>query len=86
MNPEPTDDLVEKAIRRAQRWQDRANELLTHAVFTTAAKTGFYIARSPVVMDGSIELIHYFINQSLCDAYHRYGNLGERGMTDETDR
>ncbi|MGB8333705.1 MAG: bifunctional proline dehydrogenase/L-glutamate gamma-semialdehyde dehydrogenase [Desulfobacterales bacterium] len=49
-------------------------------VFGAAAEIGFYIARSPVLMEGRIELLHYFINQSICDAYHRYGNLGERSL------
>jgi RHH-type proline utilization regulon transcriptional repressor/proline dehydrogenase/delta 1-pyrroline-5-carboxylate dehydrogenase len=77
-------DLI-AAISRVQRIRYAAPDRVPETVFTVAAKTGFYIARSPVVMDGSIELIHYFTNQSLCDAYHRYGNLGERGMTDEAD-
>ncbi len=47
-------------------------------VFEAAAKTGFYIARSPVVMEGRIELLHYLRQQSICNNYHRYGNLGER--------
>jgi len=68
-----------------QRIRYAAPDRVPAAVFDAAAKKGFYIARSPVLMDGRIELIHYFINQSLCDAYHRYGNLGERGMVNEVD-
>ncbi|MGD1999325.1 MAG: hypothetical protein PVJ00_02075 [Desulfobacterales bacterium] len=49
-------------------------------VFGAAAEVGFYIARAPVLMEGRIELLHYLINQSICDAYHRYGNLGERSL------
>ncbi len=47
-------------------------------VFKAAAKTGFYIARSPVMMEGRIELLQYYRQQSICHTYHRYGNLGER--------
>ncbi len=43
-----------------------------------AAETGFYIARTPVMMDGRIELLQYYRQQSICNNYHRYGNLGER--------
>jgi RHH-type proline utilization regulon transcriptional repressor/proline dehydrogenase/delta 1-pyrroline-5-carboxylate dehydrogenase len=50
------------------------------AVFEAAAKTGFYIARSPVLMEGRLELIHYFREQSISDNYHRYGNLAERAL------
>ncbi|MEA3232335.1 MAG: aldehyde dehydrogenase family protein, partial [Thermodesulfobacteriota bacterium] len=73
------------SMARLQRIRYAAPERVPGVVFDAAAKTGFYIARTPVLMEGSIELIHYFGNQSICDAYHRYGNLGERGMTSEID-
>lgn len=50
-------------------------------VFAAAARTGFYIARAPVLMEGRIELLHYLRQQSICCNYHRYGNLGERGLS-----
>ena len=28
--------------------------------------------------EGRLELLHYVQNQSICNNYHRYGNLGER--------
>jgi len=49
-------------------------------VFEAAAATGFYIARTPVMMDGRIELLQYYRQQSICHNYHRYGNLGERAL------
>lgn len=49
------------------------------AVFQGAAEIGFYISRSPVYMEGRLELLQYFRQQSVCNNYHRYGNLGERG-------
>jgi RHH-type proline utilization regulon transcriptional repressor/proline dehydrogenase/delta 1-pyrroline-5-carboxylate dehydrogenase len=49
-------------------------------VLAAAAKRGFYVARAPVLMEGSIELLHYFQNQSVCHNYHRYGNLGARTL------
>jgi len=48
-------------------------------VFQAAAQFGFYISRSPVYMEGRLELLQYFKQQSICNNYHRYGNLGERG-------
>jgi RHH-type proline utilization regulon transcriptional repressor/proline dehydrogenase/delta 1-pyrroline-5-carboxylate dehydrogenase len=50
------------------------------AILEAAARQGFYIARAPVLMEGRIELLHYLHNQSVCDMYHRYGNLGERAL------
>jgi RHH-type proline utilization regulon transcriptional repressor/proline dehydrogenase/delta 1-pyrroline-5-carboxylate dehydrogenase len=49
-------------------------------ILTEAAKTGLYIARTPVLMEGRLELLHYLRQQSLCHNYHRYGNLGERSL------
>jgi RHH-type proline utilization regulon transcriptional repressor/proline dehydrogenase/delta 1-pyrroline-5-carboxylate dehydrogenase len=50
-------------------------------VFEAAAATGFYIARTPVMMDGRLELLQYYQQQSICHNYHRYGNLGERALS-----
>ncbi len=49
-------------------------------LLAAAAETGFYIARAPVLQDGRIELLQYYRQQSICDNYHRYGNLGERAL------
>jgi RHH-type proline utilization regulon transcriptional repressor/proline dehydrogenase/delta 1-pyrroline-5-carboxylate dehydrogenase len=70
-------DVVE-AMNRIQRIRYAAPDRVPLEVFQAAAETGFYIARAPVLMEGRIELLHYFQNQSICDNYHRYGNLGER--------
>jgi RHH-type proline utilization regulon transcriptional repressor/proline dehydrogenase/delta 1-pyrroline-5-carboxylate dehydrogenase len=48
------------------------------AVLAAAAETGFYIERSPVLMEGRLELLHYYRQQSVSINYHRYGNLGFR--------
>ncbi len=49
-------------------------------VYEKAAETGFYISRLPVFMEGRIELLQYLQEQSVSNNYHRYGNLGERGL------
>ncbi|MDZ7724123.1 MAG: hypothetical protein U5R06_15275 [candidate division KSB1 bacterium] len=54
------------------------NDRVPQPVFKAAAETGFYIARTPVMMEGRIELLQYFQQQAVCNTYHRYGNLGER--------
>jgi RHH-type proline utilization regulon transcriptional repressor/proline dehydrogenase/delta 1-pyrroline-5-carboxylate dehydrogenase len=66
---------------KIQRIRYAAPERVSQEILNHAANTGFYIARSRVVMEGRIELQHYFQEQSICDSYHRYGNLGERSMT-----
>jgi len=73
-----SDEDVMRAIEHVDRIRYGAPQRVPPAVIKAAAATGFYIARSPVLMEGRIELLHYFINQSICDSYHRHGNLGER--------
>jgi len=55
-----------------------ARERVPPDILRAAAETGFYIARSPVMVEGRIELMHYYRQQSICNNYHRYGNLAER--------
>ena len=63
-----------------QRIRYAAPDRVPETVLEAAARRGAYIARSPVLMEGRIELLHYVQNQSVCDNYHRYGNLGERSL------
>ena len=55
-------------------------ERVPQSLFAAAARQGFYIARRPVMMEGKIELIHYYREQSISYDYHRYGNLGDRAL------
>ena len=75
-----SDEDVIQSMPRIQRIRYASLIRVPREVFEAAAETGFYIARSPVLMEGRIELLHYFQNQSICDTYHRYGNLGERAL------
>ena len=67
-------------ISRVARIRYAAPDRVPAAVLAAAAETGFYVAREPVPMEGRLELLHYFQNQSVCNTYHRYGNLGERAI------
>jgi len=65
---------------QVDRLRYAAAERVPEAVYQAAAKTGTYIARAPVLMDGRLELLHYYLGQTISNAYHRAGNLGERGL------
>jgi RHH-type proline utilization regulon transcriptional repressor/proline dehydrogenase/delta 1-pyrroline-5-carboxylate dehydrogenase len=67
-------------VAEVDRLRYAADDRVPLQVFTAAAQVGLYIARAPVVMDGKLELLHYFYGQSICHSYHRYGNLGDRGL------
>jgi RHH-type proline utilization regulon transcriptional repressor/proline dehydrogenase/delta 1-pyrroline-5-carboxylate dehydrogenase len=75
-----TDEELIRGLPEYDRIRYAAAERVPRAVFAAAAQTGFYIARSPVLMDGRIELLQYYRQQSICTNYHRYGNLGERAV------
>ncbi|OQW98423.1 MAG: aldehyde dehydrogenase [Desulfobacteraceae bacterium A6] len=76
-----TDPELAEMTEKIQRIRYAAPERVSPEILNHAANTGFYIAKSRVVMEGRIELLHYVKEQSICDSYHRYGNLGERSLT-----
>jgi len=76
---EPDDRLL-KSIPKVDRIRYAAPDRVPPAVFKAAAERGFYISRTPVMMDGRLELVQYYQQQSICNNYHRYGNLGERTL------
>lgn len=49
-------------------------------VFQAVAKNMGFVVRQQPMMDGRLELLHYFQEQSISHSYHRYGNLGARGV------
>jgi RHH-type proline utilization regulon transcriptional repressor/proline dehydrogenase/delta 1-pyrroline-5-carboxylate dehydrogenase len=73
-----------KSMPVIDRIRYAAPERVPQGVLRAAAEIGFYIARTPVMMDGRIELLQYYRQQSICDNYHRYGNLGERASEFES--
>ena len=73
-----TDEDVIEFMPQVARIRYAGPRRVPTVILNEAAKTGTYIARAPVLMEGRLELLHFYINQSICDAYHRYGNLGER--------
>ena len=53
------------------------------SVYEAVTEYALYIATEPFIEHGRIELMHYFIEQSISDSYHRYGNLGLRGLIEK---
>ena len=69
-----------KAMKKVQRIRYLNNKNVPLSVYEKVAESALYIASEPFVTHGRIELMHYFIEQSISDSYHRYGNLGLRGL------
>jgi len=53
---------------------------VSEAVFKEANKSVTFIIRQKPMMEGRLELLNYFIEQSVSHSYHRYGNIGARGI------
>ncbi len=68
--------LLSEVSRIRYAGEDRVPEY----IYKEAAKNAIYIARSQPLMEGRFELLHYYLEQSLSFSYHRYGNLGMRGL------
>jgi RHH-type proline utilization regulon transcriptional repressor/proline dehydrogenase/delta 1-pyrroline-5-carboxylate dehydrogenase len=79
-----TDEDVIGMLPKIQRIRYAAPDRVPISLYREASRSGFYIARSRVLMEGRIELLQYFREQSVCYDYHRYGNLGERAPGEET--
>jgi len=73
-----SDEQLAENLHTLDRIRYAASDRVPDDIFQAAAENGFFIARSPVYMEGRLELLHYFRQQSICNNYHRYGNLGER--------
>ena len=56
------------------------------AIYKAVAQYALYIETEPFIAHGRIELMHYFIEQSISDSYHRYGNLGLRGLKEKGEK
>lgn len=53
---------------------------------TLSAQLGFHIADNELLPSGRLELLHYLREQTVSRDYHRYGNLGERGLKSGPER
>ncbi len=53
---------------------------VTPLAFSEAAKIPKFIIRQKPMMEGRLELLNYLQEQSISYSYHRYGNLGARGI------
>jgi len=78
---EQTDEELIRSLSSMPLIRYAATDRVPGSVYEAAAESGCYISRDPVLMEGRIEMIRYFHEQSLCNTYHRYGNLGERACS-----
>lgn len=73
------DELIE-SMKKIQRIRFLNPKNITRNIYDSLKEEAKHIAREPFVSNGRVELLHYFIEQSVTNSYHRYGNLGIRGL------
>lgn len=72
--------FIAENINNYERIRVCSKGKLSKKVKIAANKLGKHIFDSKSKMDGRLELLNYVNEQSISYAYHRYGNLGIRGM------
>jgi RHH-type proline utilization regulon transcriptional repressor/proline dehydrogenase/delta 1-pyrroline-5-carboxylate dehydrogenase len=84
---EESDEQLAEVIRHGQtdRVRYAAPDRVPAVIRKTAAETGAYVAATPVLAIGRIELLWYVREQSLSINYHRYGNLGARALEERAE-
>ena len=74
----------EAALIEAMRTADRIRFLkpanVSKSIYNALEDEAVYISSEPFVGHGRIEMMHYFREQSISNSYHRYGNLGLKGL------
>ncbi|MDA3908821.1 MAG: bifunctional proline dehydrogenase/L-glutamate gamma-semialdehyde dehydrogenase [Sulfurimonas sp.] len=73
------DELIVK-IPSVQRVRFLHPDNVTQNIYEAISNKAIYIASDSFVSHGRLELMHYFIEQSISNSYHRYGNLGIQGL------
>jgi RHH-type transcriptional regulator, proline utilization regulon repressor / proline dehydrogenase / delta 1-pyrroline-5-carboxylate dehydrogenase len=73
------DELIMK-IPSFQRVRFLKPDNVTKNIYKAISDKAIYIASDKFIPHGRLELMHYFIEQSISNSYHRYGNLGEQGL------
>ena len=75
-------ELIE-SMKKVQRIRFLDPEYVTKSIYDAIKDEARHITSEPFVPHGRVELLHYFIEQSVTNSYHRYGNLGIRGLENE---
>ncbi|NQY92590.1 MAG: bifunctional proline dehydrogenase/L-glutamate gamma-semialdehyde dehydrogenase, partial [Campylobacteraceae bacterium] len=67
-----------KSIKNFERVIYSDMTKVPNSVFKEASRTLTFIVRQKPMMEGRLELLNYFEEQSISHSYHRYGNIGAR--------
>ena len=77
---EQSDEEFVKFIKNYDRVIYSDISKVPELVFEEARKSLTFIIRAKPMMEGRLELLNYFIEQSISHSFHRYGNIGARDI------
>ncbi|EQB39381.1 1-pyrroline-5-carboxylate dehydrogenase [Sulfurimonas hongkongensis] len=75
-----------ESMRESQRVRYLSKDNIEDEVYIEMAKDAIHIASEPFISHGRVELMHYFLEQSISHSYHRYGNLGLKSLDEKEDK
>jgi len=65
------------SIKNHERIRFLAHEPISKGIYESLSDDATYLSQETFVSNGRLEMLHYYVEQSISDSYHRYGNLGE---------
>ena len=74
------EELFAQCFGSVQKILYAHKEAISEYVYAQAARSATFIERSYPLMEGRVEMLHYFQEQSISHSYHRYGNIGARAL------
>ncbi|SFV68475.1 Proline dehydrogenase (Proline oxidase) / Delta-1-pyrroline-5-carboxylate dehydrogenase [hydrothermal vent metagenome] len=74
---EDEEELI-TSIKNHERIRFLTHEPISKGIYESLSKDVTYLSGENFVSNGRLEMLHYYIEQSISDSYHRYGNLGEK--------
>ena len=75
------DDQFSKTIKNYKRVIYSDISKVPVDIFISANETSTFIVRQQPLIEGRLELLNYFEEQSISHSYHRYGNIGARAFS-----
>ena len=75
---EENDEELAKTILNFDRVIYSDISKVPELIFKTASESLTFIVRQKAMMEGRLELLNYFIEQSISHSFHRYGNITRR--------
>ena len=76
-----TDEEISKILHKYDRILYSDISKVPDLVFKAAATSLTFIVRQKPMIEGRLELLNYFMEQSISHSFHRYGNIGARNLT-----